>query len=486
MSKRRYRLSEWIRVALLMALGWAAPAGALEEGQWDWGFLASRLRDPDGVVRTRLAGPLIEWSRQPAGSNCTALRPFYASEINPVTGWTHRDFLWPIGRYGRLGQDSSWRVLTAFSHHYDRTDPQGRYRLWVLPFYFQGRDAQRRNYWALFPIGGRIHEILNLEETAFVLFPLWGRTSVGEVQTRNILWPIYSRTHGAGEDRFRVFPFYGRSRQENHFDKRFIAWPIFTDVKYFYPNSTGYGYIVFPLWGRVTLSDQKTWMALPPLIRRTRAQQMDLLTIWPFYQRRTGKEERFSIWPFYGNFRMAGRSRSYYLWPLVRRERLDRGDVVLKRFFLIPFYQSMSLQPRETATEPREHRVKIWPLMSYERKGSDRRVRFLSLWPVNNPEQIERSWSDLWTLLDYRSRSDERRTDVLWGLFRRQARGDTWRRTSLFPLVEWEAETRPELRTRSWTLLKGLIAREHSKRGVRYRMLYVIRWGGSSAEVESP
>ena len=483
---RRRARAGWLRFAALALLAGAFPTLALEEGEWDWGFVASRLKDPDGTIRTRAVGPFLEWSHNPAGVRGTAIRPFFASETDPATGWLHRDFLWPVGRYGRLGDDSSWRMLIAFSHHYDRSDPDGRYRFWVLPFYFQGRDAKGRNYWALFPIGGRIHEILNLEETAFILFPLWGRASVGEVQTRHVLWPVFSRTKGGGEDRFRIFPFYGWNRQGDNFEKRFILWPVFSDVRYSYRNSSGYGYVVFPLWGRVQLTDQRTWYFLPPLIRITRSQQQNMVTVWPFYQRRTGREERLNIWPFYGYSRVPGRARSYYLWPVVRRESIDRGDAVLSRTFVVPFYKSRTLEPREGAGVPREHHVMVWPLLNYDRQGVDRRVRCLALWPLRRTAQVDRSWADLWTLVEFRSRGEERRTDVLWGLYRRQVRGEAWRRTSLFPLVEWEAENGPDHRARSWSLLKGLIARESSNRGVRYRMLYFIRWGGSSGEVEAP
>lgn len=476
----------WLRLAAIALLAGAWPAFALDEGEWDWGFLASRLKDPDGVLRTRAVGPFFERARHPSGVQALAVRPFYASEQDPASGWLHRDFLWPVGRYGRMGNDSSYRVLTAFSHHYDLGNPDGRYRFWILPFYFQGRDARGRNYYALFPVGGRIHEILNLDETAFVLFPLWGRSSVGDVQTRHVLWPVYSRTWGGGEDRFRVFPFYGRSRQGDNFEKRFILWPVFTDVRYFYPNSSGYGYIVFPLWGRFRLSDQRTWYFLPPLIRVTRSQRQDLVTVWPFYQRRTGLEERLNIWPLYGYSRVAARERRYVLWPVIRWEHIDRGDAVLSRTFVIPFYQSRTLAPRPGAETPKEHRVLVWPLLTYNRQGADRRVRALALWPLTQTAQIERSWADLWTLVDFRSRGGERRTDVLWGLYRRQVRGDAWRRTSLFPLVEWEAENGPDRRSRSWSVLKGLLAREDSKRGVRYRMLYIIRWGGSGEEGGKP
>lgn len=478
--------SGWLRIAALLVFAGAIPAYALEQGEWDWGFLASRLKDPDGTMRTRAVGPFLEWSSHPSGARLTAVRPLYASETDPASGWLHRDFLWPVGRYGRLDNDSSWRVLVAYSHHYDLSDPKGRYRFWIVPLYFQGRDTHGRNYLALFPVGGRIHEILNLDETAFVLFPLWGRCSVGDVQTRHVLWPVLSRTWGGGEDRFRVFPFYGWNRQGNNFDKRFVLWPIFTDVRYTYPNSSGYGYILFPLWGRFQLTDQQTRYFLPPLIRITRSQRQNMVTVWPFYQRRTGQEDRLNIWPFYGYSRVPGRERSYYVWPVIRRESIDRGDAVLSRTFVIPFYKSRTLAPRKGAEVPKEHHVMFWPLLTYDRDGADRRVRSLALWPLRRTSHVNRSWSDLWTLVEFRSRGEERRTDVLWGLYRRQVRGDEWRRTSIFPLVEWEAENGPDHRERSWSLLKGLIAREDSKRGVRYRMLYFIRWGGSREEVETP
>ena len=57
MSKLFHRQAQRIWITLFLFTGWVFGAGASVEREWDWGFLASRSRDLEGVMRTRVLGP---------------------------------------------------------------------------------------------------------------------------------------------------------------------------------------------------------------------------------------------------------------------------------------------------------------------------------------------------------------------------------------------------------------------------------------------
>lgn len=484
MKKVRYRLGAagvWALLGLAgLGLPRSAPALAPE---FDWGFIASRRVDASGQTRFRAAGPFFETTHTPDGATGWALRPLYAHDEDPVSGWSHRYMLWPVGSVHRLKGDLSWRVLLAWGHRFDCHDPRSRYRVWFLPFYFQGRDKQGETYHAVFPFGGRIHEILGMDKTAFVLFPLWSRSSVGDVRNHDILWPIWSRSRGGNIERFRVFPFYGRTEKKHAFKKRFILWPFWTQARYSYPQSSGFGYVFFPFYGRIRLTDQRSWMVLPPFFRYSTSQRVNkLYAPWPFLQMSWGEEQKFYLWPLFGRWQRSGLDSSFLLWPIFSRERLDRNTQVLRRYWALPFFYYETLRNRYERDPQRQvaaRAFRFWPVMSYARTGSDRRLRVLDLWPLRRTTGVHRLWTPFWTLFEYHRVEDRSDTECLWGFFRAERRGDAYRRVSLFPLLEWSRDRREPEERRSWSLLKGLVETRREGDTRAWRVLYFIRWGGS-------
>ncbi len=405
---------------------------------FDLGCLASRQVDVDGRVRTRALGPLVEWTSGKDGYALKAVRPLFAASEHPETGWRRWEFAWPVATAKRLeDKERSWRVLLAYGYRFDLASPAGRRRLWVLPFYFQGRDLHGRRYLAVFPLGGRIREFLWQDTIDFALFPLWMRSQVNDVVTHDVLWPFLSRTRGGGVRRHRVLPFYGYSYRPGRFEKRFVLWPVFTSATYLPPGAEGRAFMVFPLWARVRLTGQSTWAVLPPFFRVDRNQRLrSVAAPWPFLRYSSGEVDQFHLWPLFGRKRRQGIQNSFLLWPLGWREKIDRGPWVLRRYKVLPFYQYEVQRARragpggERAVRSRD--VHVWPLGSYRRVEDRRRLRVLDLWPVKNQAPVERNWAPLWTLFEHRARGADSETELLWGLYRRSRRegGTSARRSS--------------------------------------------------------
>jgi hypothetical protein len=451
---------------------------------FDAGFLASRHEDVNGDTRLKAAGPFFEMGQSTQGLKLLALRPFFSRVEDPVRQNAAEDYLWPLGTYRRLEQEERSRYLIFFSFRHQQT-PGGeaqrrRYRFWLLPFYFQGRDGQGVEYRAVFPLGGTLREFVGRDEIRFVLFPLRSTSRLNDLETSNWLWPIISETTGAGVHRRRVFPFYGRSTREGQFDKKFILWPFWTSAQYAFPGGSGGGHVLFPLYGHMKMEDQETWWVLPPFFRFTEGRKLDLVYCpWPFFQKASGEDyEKLYLWPLYGYKRVGDFQRTFWLWPLIWDEQEQRGAELQERFMLAPFFlnerQGLPPGPDGQAVRPRTRHQKLWPLYSYRRIGEDARFRTLELWPFAEVDAVERNWAPLWTLYSRTRHEGNRDTELLWGLYRSQQREDGRRYRSLFPLFE----TRREIEGGgSWSLLKGLLGGERSGSQRSFRLLYFFTFG---------
>lgn len=464
-----------------MAVGTGCRAPAVRSA--DWGFVGSSLKDVHGVYRVRALGPFFEHATSSNGMTMLAVRPFYSRVANPAEQLERRDYLWPIATSRTWDKEHKTRVLLLFYHDFDTTDPTSRYRFWIFPIYYQGRNLKKEPYVAVFPIGGRIHDFLWRDTIDFVLFPIWARHSINEVVTRDVLWPIYSRTKGKGIYRFRVFPFYARSFHRDKFEKRFYMWPFFTWARYKEPGHSGTAYIVWPLWGRVKLDDERTWMVIPPLFRFSKGERMDYSYYpWPFFQRSRGLVEKIYVWPFWGEKRMHGVYRSFALWPLFWDYRVDRGEDLDRMRMAIPFYYSATkLEKQKDAKGRRPTKAvyrKIWPLFSWERDEDESRFRMLELWPLRNTAPIERLYTPFWTLYQRTQYEDNIDHELLWGFYRQQRRGSDRLDVSVFPVWEWHRRGA----ARQWQVLKGLMGWETDGTQGRLQLLYFIRWGGKEHE----
>ena len=466
------------RTALGVALGAGASGCATTTRRTDapreadWGPIFSRRVEPDGTERVRALGPVVETVREPDGSRLTAVRPFFVHTADAESGWVRRDWLWPVASSKRLDdRQASWRVLIAWGQRFDLADPEGRWRLWVLPVYFQGRDAAGDRYLAVFPLGGRIREILMQDEIAFALWPLWVRAKQGATTTQTLFWPLASKSQGAGVYRARLFPFYGVSRKSPHVSRRFILWPFWTEMQSTHPSVSGSGFMVFPLYGRVRMTDLHADTFVPPFFRFVRSErQTSVNAPWPFVQIMRGEVHDTTIWPLFRSRRRPGVRDGYLLWVLFNWEQIERRDAMVKRWRLTPLLSTETHHAHRGGRPPRRD-VRLWPLVSYRREEDAVRMRMLELWPVRDARPVEAAWAPFWTLAEWHRDAQSREVELLWGMFRHRMRGPEDRRTSIFPLIEWERRG-PE--ARSWNLLKGLVGYRRDADRRRLRLLYAL------------
>ena len=402
--------------------------------------------------------PFYEKTQADEGS-FFAVRPFYSKTV--LAEGQIQDFVWPLySRKAFKNEEMSRALLFWWTHNFEADAESPRDRTWLLPFYFQGQDALGENYFALFPLGGTLHEFLGRDKISFALFPMFGKSQINEVKTTSVLWPVYSHTRGDGIRRDRVFPILGKSVLENQYEKRFVLWPFWTSAKYFYPGDSGSSWILFPICGRSKLDKESTWWVLPPLFRFTNGEREDrLLCPWPFVQKtKSETQDKFYLWPLWGRNRMnSGRlDRTFMLWPLLWSDHDQQKDLSTHRKMALPFFYWQSQQLREPDLPEEEWSVvskgwKLWPLMSWRREGDRSRFRMLELWPLDTAP-IERNWSPLWTLFKRTDDDGLIKKDILWFV--------------------WHSEKEPEVKRAEWSLLKGLLAYKNKGDAKTIRVLW--------------
>ena len=453
------------------------PSFAAEE--LDFAPFFQKGTDIYGNARWRALGPLLESKHTEGGDELLAFRPLYSYAFDSAENLYRRQMLYPVLMAKGKDAEMEWHFLLLFNYHdFDINDPYSKYRLWLIPFYFQGRSMEGVPYLAIFPLAGSIREFIVFDEFRFALFPFTLFTRVNDVKTTAVLWPIMSRTTGGGNDRLKIFPLYGYSKLREESVKRYILWPIWTYAHYDRPQSPGYAYIVFPFYGRVKLENQSSVMVVPPLFRFAHGTDQNLTYCpWPFFQYSTGIENRFYIWPLLGRKNRDPRKYSFFLWPLGSRFEHTAPFYEHTRFMFFPILYSTSTKgsfdkPERKMDQPRKT-LKIWPLFSYVRDTDKSRFAMLSLFPYRDYDAIERNYGPLWTIYTHSSFKDKREDELFWGLIRlRQSASEE--RFSLFPLISVEREKKSG--EFSWSFLKGLIAREKASGEWKIRLLYFLRF----------
>ncbi len=480
MNRRRSYATRVLIAVGMIVCAWglcADPSYGTPPDPWDdldFGWIWSVDETTTGTLRRRALGPFLE--RQEAGPlTFRAVRPWYSCTDNQESGRILHEYLWPVGMRRSRGEDAFARYLFFFQHDFQQSSPTGRYRSVLFPLACWGRSVQGQSYGGVFPLGGRVREFLGMDQIDFFLFPLYGHVRDVGIESHHVLWPIYARVRGPGVRRDRVFPLYGKSWREDQWTKRFVLWPIWSSVRYEYPDQTGNGFVLFPLVGRVNLNDQKGWMVLPPFFRWSRSDtQVDVNAPWPFIRYGTGDVNRFHVWPLFGWRETALEKSAFFVWPIGYAQTQQKARDVVEHRRLFPLIYHKTVRPRVesgvTEPDPTERFEQLWPLASYERRGEERRIRAPVLWPLPCPGGLERNWAPLWTLYDRTWTTNQLDESWLWGVYRRRASGNS-RSWSIFPLYR----SRQSDEQRAWSFLLGLAGYEREGLRRTYRFLYLFR-----------
>ena len=422
----------------------------------DAGFFYSHDLTLEGAERKTAAGPFYEHLVYPNGNSLYAFRPFYSRMEEPGRNWVRQDYLWPVAMRKHFEDEVYWRFLLIFGHDLGGEDDV-RSRVWAFPFLMWGQNADAERYVAFWPIGGKLYEFLGQDEVHFVLWPLYTRSRINDLQRTEILWPFISWTEGGPGKRYRFLPFYGYREDPDQFVKRTIMWPFFSSVRYTGEGVNGSGWVLFPIYGQVKLDNQTTYMVIPPLIRWSVHEDKTVGYFpWPFIQYQSGEVNRLVVWPFYLHKDSDALDRTWVLWPLFLKEDVMRKDELVQRRYAMPFYfrekrWEVDEQGEPTALSGKS--LRLWPLYASAEAKGVRDMRVLELWPFRRVNAVENNLSPYWSVYTLKETEKGVERSAFWGLWRHRRDAPDAVRSSLFPLYERERAGD----ARSWSLLKGLV-----------------------------
>jgi hypothetical protein len=373
-----------------------------------------------GAVRVRrreVDGPTREW----------ALRPFVKETLEENGDRTAR-FLVPLGTRKVRKFQYLWQLLFLARYDY-RLDEQGRARwsLLTIPLNYFADDGTDRTAWAVFPLAGSIEHFITFDRIDFLLFPLFLRTvREGQVST-SFLWPIFNWTYGPRGTSYRIFPLFGRLRQEGRYDRKFFLWPLFTwSTNFLSKEKPEHRWMFWPFYGHTERGDYHAESIAWPFFGWSGNPKTGMWAFdapWPLVRfLRPGSDDpdgprRSRVWPFYSHYKGDGLESQWLPWPIVNwREEVDMLGS-RKSQYVVPLWQHW----KRTETSGVESSwTKLWPVFQHYEHGAQTRFAFPSLLPFWHLPEIDDHYAWIYELVT-RETDGERVSLRTWGnLYRRE------------------------------------------------------------------
>ena len=461
-----------VRSLFLLACALPAACVSTDRGVDFNPFFRTAVLERDGSRETDALIPVyyryestrgIEWG----------LRPLIICHERPKEERKDCQFLLILGRYVRDPNGTRFRVWPVF--WYEKYAPAGRKDEedvdWTLfPLLWGGHSASGENYFAVFPLAGRIRDFIAYDTFDFFLWPLYQRVTrkvdTKSVSTSILLFLAWTRG-GSRDGSFRVLPFYmqrfckGRWRkysvlwpvfsyQENRLNTRtpsklYGAWPLFIyeHSKRFYRfGALGPVAYMGPLIQLFSETPER--YEGKPNREGKRYYRYDLP--WPIIRIEKNRENsRFKILPLYSHFHQPELDSTAWLVPFIwfrheHSKHYDRDD-----FFFVPFVHHMKkrYKPDWTRTafggeNGSDLYWQAWPFC-HRFRGADGSEEFsaLSIVPLRTQRIVQDLDEAIWPFFNlYRYRREPWgvvRHTALLGLF--QFYSDPWEERISIPLL---------------------------------------------------
>ncbi len=358
-------------------------------------------------------GPLLSYEEENEESHLT-VRPLFSSYDSPST----YSFLFPLGK----STEESAYFVPLYSRH---TTSEDKYDVSFFPFFY-GKDGER-SYGGVFPFYGKLYKRFRRDELGFFLWPLYGY-SIGDGTTKtNIAWPLFSFYSG-NQEGFKLGPLYGQRRIGDERRSMFVMWPFFIrDDKGLDTDQPMKSTWVVPFYMHSQSPESTFYGVLWPFFTYTRVRdRVEVNAPWPFFSYSSGKEEQvksFAMWPIYSHNRREKDEVTYVLWPIYKETVRYPGEErwIEKRVLLLNKY----------VEDDRGRFLNVWPFFEYRAADDKRDFFFPSLLPWRD-KGFDRIIRPLITLYEYRRAGDEIVSNVLYGFYTKEQKGNTWKRRLAF------------------------------------------------------
>ena len=425
--------------------------------------------------------PFFEWSDQDDRSS-VALRPLYNRRNDKASDVVESEWPWPFG-FGTARPDLSRQVWYPFFVRDRETFSDGavQHRWWLLPLFIL-KTGRGPTDFMLFPLYGRLHKFFNREKATFVLWPLYLHQTGEQAQSWSVPHPFitYVRWNDGGRG-YKLWPLFGVNRRPGKMLNLFALWPLFTKQWAQDEEGTYNRLLIFPLYGRI--DDPKGWerSILYPFFGRRVDNNMGTdqwWYPWPFLGHRTGKRlNGLTIWPFYTTEQAGHETYTQFLWPLgwLSRDRTEGHESMSLR--VVPLF----INEWEQTNAGRTGAWQIWPLVKRRNETEGVHLEVPSVFPVRWHAELERNFGPFFRLFEYRRDTKALKSwRLLWRLVRVD-RGPENRYFEVMPLFKTYRQGRVTPRS-GWSVLKGLVGRERTQNGARWRLFYLIHFGAAASK----
>jgi len=418
----------------------------------------------DGNKVVNALGPLIDYNEN-TNVKKFGFRPIFYETIDKERNKKDLDVLFPFFGYSRYDEDWRFQFLVyLFSYQSDYKDDYTTREFNIFPFIFSSfSENKSENYFAFFPLYGKLKNRFFKDEISFVLFPLYLQTKKGKSVNNNILWPFFGYTSGEGEEGFKIWPIYGyRKRENNNLDEKFVLWPFYTSRErdFYDERISSRSFLPFFTEYKSNYITRKSY--LWPFFNYYEDRENDIYRYdipWPLFNYTRGSKYEKRLFPLYANEKYEEDEEGFVLWPLYRYKTLNLNDYKISRkSFMLFLYKDIAEIPTETGGRD-SRRIELWPIFTYKRdREGNKYIKIFSILepflPNNKP--ISDNFSSFWRIYEKTISSEGKKTTkILWNSYRSESDSDsrTVQISPLLPLFEYNRH----LNSSKYEIFGGLI-----------------------------
>ncbi|MEI8350866.1 MAG: hypothetical protein WCG36_01005 [bacterium] len=355
----------------------------------------------------------------------------------------YRFWLFPVMALGRNGAGEDYGAVFPLGGRIDNWFGRDRVEFALFPLYWHSELKDLRTDHWLWPF---ISRTTGDEIYRFRVFPFYGRSErKNEGESRFILWPFWtsSRTDRPGirGSGFMLFPIYGHAKTEKEETWMFLP-PFFRHTT---GKSVTQNVYLWPFIQTEKTKGQDKFYVWPVYGRRTTADDDRRFWAWPFIWNRHETRapddiRRFRIFPLYCSESTRPKSaptnvvdRYVSVWPVMSYERTRDG---YKRVRVVDLWPFRDTAPIERNLSP------LWTLYKYERTGLGRENEILwgaARWGALTNGTAYGSVFPLASWEHDRKDDRHRKWDFLKGMlgYRRDGAGKQWQ---LMYFLKWRTE----------------------------------------------
>lgn len=358
-------------------------------------------------------GPIASYE-QKDGKNEVTVRPFLFS-------YTSQDkdeclFPYPLGKWS---EEKSY-LVPFFSRR--KTENSSAFSLLL---FFYGKENEKR-YGGFFPLYGSLYNRFGEDEIHFYAWPLYASVSGHGATRKDILWPFFS-LYGGDDSGFKTWPVFGSRTRKNGDSKKFFLWPVFFKIdRDMDVGEPKHSFWAFPFYMQTRTPTYDQYSFLWPFFGYYRSEEEKRLSLlYPIYSSTKGEEEQSAaFFPFYSSSRTKESSNFYILWPIYRESERISGE---KRWI----ERRVLLFGSKYLDDDRGKFFNVWPFFEYRGEKEEESFFFPSLLPYRD-NHFDRIIRPMITLYQYNRKGQSNTTNVLYGLYTKEQRGDSWKRRLAF------------------------------------------------------